>query len=170
MYVATIQKCIKEALFFQFAIHHQFLLFFYAIGMRVGESDNIGGKVGKADDGSFEYVGSGVSEAVGSDVGSEVGEAVGFMDVGLSVGVEVVGFMDVGLLLGRDGAAIGFFVGLDVGLRVVGLPDVGFNVVGLPDVGLRVVGLPDVGFAVVGLPDVGLPLVVGLTAHSLPKV
>ena len=125
----------KRSPLFQFAIHHQFLLFFYAIGMRLGESDNVGEKVGKAED--------------GSEVGSEVGEAVGFMDVGLSVGVEVVGFLDVGLLLGRDGAAIGFFVGLDVGLRVVGLPDVGFNVV----------GLPDVGFAVVGLPDVGLPLV-----------
>ena len=110
------------------------------------------------------YVGSGVA------VASDVGEAVGFMDIGLSVGIEVVGFMDVGLLLGRDGATTGFLVGLDVGLRVVGLLDVGLDVVGLPDVGLNVVGLPDVGFDVVGLTDVGLPLVVGLTAHSLPKV
>ena len=142
MYVCTtIQKCIKSSPLFQFAIHHQFLLFFYTVGMRVGVADDSYVGSGVADG---SYVGSGVA------VGSEVGEAVGFMDVGLSVGVEVVGFMDVGLLLGRDGAAIGFFVGLDVGLRVV--------------------GLPDVGFAVVGLPDVGLPLVVGLTAHSLPKV
>jgi hypothetical protein len=108
-------------------------------------------RVGVADG---SYVGSGVA------VASDVGEAVGFMDIGLSVGIEVVGFMDVGLLLGRDGATTGFLVGLDVGLDVVGLPDVGLNVV----------GLPDVGFDVVGLTDVGLPLVVGLTAHSLPKV
>jgi hypothetical protein len=120
-------------------------------------------RVGVADGSN---VGSRVDETDGSNVGSGVGEAVGFMDVGLSVGIEVVGFMDVGLLLGRDGAAIGFFVGLDVGLRVVGF-DVGLRVVGF-DVGLRVVGLPDVGLDVVGLPEVGV--VVGLTAHSLPKV
>jgi len=53
----------------------------------VGESDNVGEKVGNAEDGT--YVGSGVSEAVGSDVSSEVGGSVGFMDVGLIVSVEV---------------------------------------------------------------------------------
>ena len=57
----------------------------------VGESDNVGERVGMVEDG--KYVGSdvcsGVDEAVGSDVNSEVGKAVGIMDVGLSVSIEV---------------------------------------------------------------------------------
>ena len=58
------------------------------VGNKVGiTSVGVGEKVGKAEDGT--YVGSGVIEAVGSDVGSEVGESAGFMDVGLSVSVEV---------------------------------------------------------------------------------
>jgi hypothetical protein len=70
---------------------------------------DVGVDVGMAKDGS--YVGSEVGETVGVAVGLDVDEAVGFMDVVLSVGLEVGGFMAVGLLLGFDATATGLFVG-----------------------------------------------------------